>query len=88
MGCFTVILKPLGSLSTILITRLPVTIILTDQDTDFKSFFRSPLTTPDQLCDLPLWYVGGVVEPLESPDLSQLHLCLQPKNVRRAVLPM
>jgi len=30
MGCFTVILKPLGSLSTILITRLLVTIIITE----------------------------------------------------------
>jgi len=29
MGCFTVILKPLGSLSTILITSLLITIIIT-----------------------------------------------------------
>jgi len=33
MGCFTLILKPLGSLSIILITRLLIT-IMTDQDTD------------------------------------------------------
>jgi len=38
MGCFTVILKPLGSLSTILITRLLITIMIIDQDTDFKYF--------------------------------------------------
>ena len=36
MGCFTVILKPLGFLSTILLTRLLITIIVTDQDTDSK----------------------------------------------------
>jgi len=29
-------LKPLGSLSTILITRLPIIIVITAQDTDFK----------------------------------------------------
>ena len=38
MGCFTVILRPLGSLSAILITRLLVTIMITDQDTDTKYF--------------------------------------------------
>jgi len=38
MGCFTVILYPLGSLSTILITRLLITITITDQDTDSKYF--------------------------------------------------
>jgi len=39
MGCFTVILKvkPLDSLSTILITRLLITIMITDQDTDCDS---------------------------------------------------
>jgi len=37
-GCFTVILKPLGSLSSILITKLLITIMLTDQDTDSKRF--------------------------------------------------
>jgi len=36
MGCFTVILKPLGSLSTIFITRLLITIMISDQDTDSK----------------------------------------------------
>jgi len=38
MGCFTVILKPVGSLSTILITRPLITIMITDQDTDSKYF--------------------------------------------------
>ena len=32
MGCFKVILKPLGSLSTILITKSLITIMITDQD--------------------------------------------------------
>jgi len=38
MGCFAVVLKPLGSLSTILITRLLLTKIITGQDTDSKYF--------------------------------------------------
>jgi len=38
MGSFAVILKPLGSFSTILITRLLITSIITDQDTNSKYF--------------------------------------------------
>jgi len=36
MGCFTVNLKLLGSLSPILVTRLLITKVITDQDTDSK----------------------------------------------------
>ena len=45
MGYFTAILKPLGSLSTILITRLLITIIITDRDTDCKHFSARPCLT-------------------------------------------
>jgi len=47
IGCFTVILKSLGFLSTILITRLLITIMITDQDTDSKDFCARHYT-----CDL------------------------------------
>ena len=47
MGCFKVILKPLGSLSTTLITRWLITIMITAQVTDSKYFVLA--TEPDAI---------------------------------------